>query len=314
LLHNKQLFIRQLKTKSLGCWTIDGGSMDEKGGMNFSEYVAILSGNTELLEKARLEKKIAALESERHAFARGKSSSRYKLENIFHNVEKDNDLIVRISKDIEAFNTRVQRAPDGIRLNLVLLDGLQSSNPKEVGLKLNEISRKASTHGTHEPIGLLYGFTLLVKTETTLKEGFDIAQNRFFVKGESEILYNSNNGLMASDPKIAAQNFIHALDSMPRLLERYKADNERISKDISVLKEVVEAVWRKEDELMGLKTELSNLERQIKLSLKPIEQTEGQLLKIAADSSPCLESTQLIRSLQRIAEPLRNTVISHALK
>ena len=42
LLHNKQLFIRQLKNNSLGSRTIDEGSMDEKGGMNFSEYVAIL--------------------------------------------------------------------------------------------------------------------------------------------------------------------------------------------------------------------------------------------------------------------------------
>jgi hypothetical protein len=283
LLHNKQLFIRQLKTNSLGCRTIDEGSMDEKGGMNFSEYVAILSGNTELLEKARLEKKIAALESERQAFARGKSSSRYKLENIVHSVEKNNDLIARISKDIEAFNSRVQIARDGTRLNPMLLDGLQGSNPKEVGLKLNEISGKASTHGAHKPIGSLYSFTLLVKTETTLKEGSDITQNRFFVKGEGEILYNYNNGLMASDPKIAAQNFIHALDSMPRLLERYQADNERVSKDIPVLKEVVEAVWRKEDELKGLKSELNNLERQIKLSLKPIEQTEGKSSEVVAE-------------------------------
>ena len=314
LLHNKQLFIRQLKTNSLGCRTIDEGSMDEKGGMNFSEYVAILSGNTELLEKARMEKKITVLESERQAFARGKSSSRYKLETIVQGVEKNKDLIDRISKDIEAFNSRVQTAPDCTRLNPVQLDGLQGSNPKEVGSRLNEISAKASTHGAHEPIGSLYGFTLLVKTEITLKEGFDIVQNRFFVKGEGEILYNYNNGLMASDPKVAAQNFIHALDSMPRLLERYKAENERISIDIPVLKEIVEAAWRKEDELKRLKTELNNLERQIKLSLKPIEQTEGQLLKIAADSSPGPESTQLIQSFQRIAEPLRNTVISHTLK
>ncbi len=278
LLHNKQLFIRQLKTNSLGCRTIDEGSMDEKGGMSFSEYVAILSGNTELLEKARLEKKIAALESERQAFIRGKSSSRYKLETIVQSVERNTDLIGRIWKDIEAFNSRVQNAADGTRLNPVLLDGLQGSNPKEVGLKLNEISAKTNTHGTHEPIGSLYGFTLLVKTETTLKEGLGVTQNRFFIKGPGEILYNYNNGLMASDPKIAAQNFIHALDSMPRLLEKYKTDNERISKDIPVLKEVVGAVWRKEDELKGLKSELNNLERQIKLSLKPIEHTEGQSL------------------------------------
>jgi hypothetical protein len=33
-----------------------------------------------------------------------------------------------------------------------------------------------------------------------MKEGFDMVQNRFFVKGEGEILYNYNNGLMAADP------------------------------------------------------------------------------------------------------------------
>ena len=49
-----------------------------------------------------------------------------------------------------------------------------------------------------------------------------------------------------------------------------------MKKDIPVPKEVVEAVWRKEEELTGLKTELNNLERQIKFSLKPIEQTEGK--------------------------------------
>ncbi|PVZ13309.1 helicase-like protein [Porphyromonas loveana] len=41
LLHNKQLFINQLKTNTLGSRTIDEGSMDEDGGMNFSEYVVI---------------------------------------------------------------------------------------------------------------------------------------------------------------------------------------------------------------------------------------------------------------------------------
>lgn len=76
LLHNKQLFIEQLKNNRMGSRTIDEGSMDEKSGMNFSEYVAILSGNTDLLEKAQLEKKIAGLDSERQAFIRSKSSSR----------------------------------------------------------------------------------------------------------------------------------------------------------------------------------------------------------------------------------------------
>lgn len=75
LLYNKQLFIDQLKTNNLSKRTIDEGSMDEKSGMNFSEYVAILSGNTDLLDKAKLEKQIVGLESEKQAFNRSKSSA-----------------------------------------------------------------------------------------------------------------------------------------------------------------------------------------------------------------------------------------------
>ncbi|AIJ35245.1 N-6 DNA methylase [Porphyromonas gingivalis] len=277
LLHNKQLFIRQLKNNSLGSRTIDEGSMDEKNGMNFSEYVAILSGNTELLEKARLEKKIASLESERQAFMRGKSSSRYKLEDALTNVEKNNRFISRISQDMEAFSARVQYQPDGVtRLNPVLLDGLQGSTPKEVGLKLNEIADNARTHGAHEKIGSLYGFDLLVKSETTVKDGFDLIQNRFFIKGAGDILYNYNHGIIASEPKTASLNFLNALDSMPKLRDRYQAENEKLQKDIPVLKEVVESSWWKEPELKALKEELVRLDRKIQLSLKPIEEGEGE--------------------------------------
>ena len=38
LLHCKQTFISQLKSGALGARTIDEGAMDEKSGMNFSEY------------------------------------------------------------------------------------------------------------------------------------------------------------------------------------------------------------------------------------------------------------------------------------
>ena len=45
LLQNKQVFINQLKSRNLAARTIDEGAIDENGGGNFSEYVAILSGN-----------------------------------------------------------------------------------------------------------------------------------------------------------------------------------------------------------------------------------------------------------------------------
>ena len=275
LLHNKELFIQQLKTNNMGARTIDEGAMDEKTGMNFSEYVAILSGNTELLEKARLEKKITTLESERQAFVRGKSSSRYKLDDILQKVEKNSGLIERIGKDLENFKSRVQLNEDGSYKNPIQLDGIQGGDIKFIGKHLNHIADTARTGNEFDKIGSLYGFDLLVKSETSQKEGFDAVQNRFYVRGEGDYLYQYNYGNLATDPRLAAQNFLGALGTIEPTLEKFQKENEKLSKDIPTLKEVVEGTWRKELELAALRDEFKELDRKIQLSLKPIEESEG---------------------------------------
>ena len=279
LLHNKQLFITQLKKGTMGARTIDEGSMDEQGGMNFSEYVAILSGNTDLLDKAKLEKQIASLESERKSFHRGKSSAEAKLENIMQTVTKNGDLIARISTDIQHFQQRVQRDGQGNPLNLIELDGVKGNDPKLIAKKLAEIEDKSRTHGTSQPIGKLYGFDLLVKTEASMKDGFDFIENRFFVRGEGNILYNFNGGRLAKDPNIAAQMFLRTFETVPPLLEKYQKEVEQISKDIPILQEVVKETWKKEDQLKQLKSDLAALDRKIQLSLKPVKQNEDSTSK-----------------------------------
>lgn len=284
LLHNKQLFITQLKKGTMGARTIDEGSMDEQGGMNFSEYVAILSGNTDLLDKAKLEKQIASLESERKSFHRGKSSAEAKLENIMQTVTKNGDLIARISTDIQHFQQRVQRDGQGNPLNLIELDGVKGNDPKLIAKKLAEIEDKSRTHGISQPIGKLYGFDLLVKTEASMKDGFDFIENRFFVRGEGNILYNFNGGRLAKDPNIAAQMFLRTFETVPPLLEKYQKEVEQISKDIPILQEVVKETWKKEDQLKQLKSDLAALDRKIQLSLKPVKQNEDSNSKDESQS------------------------------
>src|SRR5690606_4229947 len=113
LLHNKQLFIDQLKSNNLGKRTIDEGSMDEKSGMNFSEYVAILMGNTDLLDKAKIEKQIAGLESERQSFNRSKSSTKYKLKDYEAELEKAQSRYDRMSLDWNNLQGCIQKNTDG---------------------------------------------------------------------------------------------------------------------------------------------------------------------------------------------------------
>jgi hypothetical protein len=276
LLHNKQLFITQLKTNNMGTRTIDEGSMDEKSGMNFSEYVAILSGNTDLLDKARLEKKVAALESERKSFNQNKVSSEYKLQDIVRQVDGNREMAARISGDWKDFQSRVQKTADGVFLNPVQLKDVEGSDPQTIGVKLNEIAEKANTNGEYFQIGTLYGFTLSVKTENTQKEGLFMRENRFFVEGEGNIKYSYNNGHIANDPILASQNFLKALEKMPSLIEHHEAKAETLVRDIPALQEVIKATWRKEDVLKELKTVLAALNRKIELSLKPIDESEDK--------------------------------------
>ena len=47
----------------------------------------------------------------------------------------------------------------------------------------------------------LYGFSVMVKTESSIQNLFDLSVNRFFVKGEGSIYYTHNNGKLANDPR-----------------------------------------------------------------------------------------------------------------
>ena len=275
LLHCKQTFISQLKSGAMGARTIDEGAMDEKSGMNFSEYMAILSGNTDLLDKARLEKKVAALESERKTFYKAKSASSWKLEDYTKKLAHNNDCIVKMTADFETFLARVQTDKEGNKLNAVRLDGLDATDHKSVGTRLQEIAKNATTGGEYVRIGELYGFPLLVKTEPLLKDGKEVKQNRFFVEGAFKYTYN--NGQMAmADTKAASMNFLNALERIPKLVEQYKAQNVTYERDIPILQETVGGVWKKEDELKALKADVAALERKIQLTLAPPKPEAGQ--------------------------------------
>ena len=145
LLHCKQTFISQLKSGAMGARTIDEGAMDEKSGMNFSEYMAILSGNTDLLDKAKLEKKIASLEGERKSFNKGKRDSEWKLEGKTKELADNKAVIAAMTEDWEKFTAAAKTDRDGNRLNPIRIDGLSTTDEKAIGRKLQEIAKNATT-------------------------------------------------------------------------------------------------------------------------------------------------------------------------
>ena len=284
LLHCKQTFISQLKSGAMGARTIDEGAMDEKSGMNFSEYMAILSGNTDLLDKAKLEKKIASLEGERKSFSKGKRESELKLEGKTGELRNNQATIAAMTEDWEKFTAAARTDQEGNRLNLLRIDGLDSTDEKTIGKRLQEIARNATTGGQYKRVGELYGFPIEVISERTLKDGLEFRDNRFVVAGNYRYSYN-NGHLAMADTHAAAMNFLNALERIPGIIDQYRKKNEVLEREIPQLQEIAGKTWKKEDELKQLKSELAALDRKIQLELAPQQKSE----KTKAGTQICSE-------------------------
>ena len=297
LLHCKQTFISQLKSGAMGARTIDEGAMDEKSGMNFSEYMAILSGNTDLLDKAKLEKKIAALEGERKSFAKARNEAEGKLNEKTAQLANNRGIIEKMTEDYDTLLSRAETDGEGNKINRIRLDGFDATDEKSIGTRLQQIAKNATTGGLYTRIGEVYGFPIYVISEPALKDGVSTIQNRFVVEGHYK--YNYNNGQLAmADTKAAARNFLNALERIPQIVEQYRAKNETIERDLPILQEVAGKTWRKEDELKALKSELAALDRKIQLELvhphsEVVELTNSLLIQSKEQTnSPPLDKIQ----------------------
>ena len=273
LLHCKQTFISQLKSGALGARTIDEGAMDEKSGMNFSEYMAILSGNTDLLDKAKLEKKIASLEGERKSFNRGKRDSETKLQSKTAEMGNNKASLKGMTEDYGKFMGKAKKDKDGNILNLITLDGVESTNLEVIGKHLQMLAEKETTGGQYKRIGEIYGFPVKIVSETSFENGLPFVDNRFFVEGNYKYQYNYGH-IAKSDPIAAANNFLNALQKIPSYIEQYVSRCKALEKEIPQLEEIAGKTWKKEEELKGLKAELAALDRKIQLELAPPQEQD----------------------------------------
>ena len=279
LLHCKATFIAQLKSGAMGARTIDEGAMDEKNGMNFSEYMAILSGNTDLLEKAKLEKRIASLESERKSFNKGIGDSRFRLQTITHDITNNEAAIARMKEDATRYQSVVQRDKDGNPVNNLTIDTCRLPDEKNMGIHLQGLAQRTDTHGQYKRIGEVYGFPISIISERTLVDGKEAVQNRFVVEGNYK--YKFNNGFIAmSDTHAACMNFVNALERIPGIIAQYEERTAKLKADVPILEGIVAKVWGKESELKQLKSDLAALDRKITAQLAPKhDEKDGEEVK-----------------------------------
>ncbi|WP_025146090.1 Eco57I restriction-modification methylase domain-containing protein [Pedobacter jeongneungensis] len=275
LLRNKQLFIDQVKNNTLSVRTVDEGALDESSGLPFKEYVAVLSGNTDLLEKLKLDKKIAGLEAEKKSFTAGQIDLEWKLKQMKEHVLKTEKVFKSLNEDSKTYSAQLKiDSKTGAKMNPISIQGRQFAKSDEAGLAILDIYKQAKSNGLVLPtkIGELYGFDLYIK-KNNMGNDYEMFGKRNFVE------YTYSNGLPNENLALAARYFLNAIEKCNGLAQNYKAKLANEYKDINLLENQKGRTWDKIDTLRKLKADANMLENRIINSINKTSETNGSILK-----------------------------------
>ena len=262
LLKNKQMFINQINSGTVAARRIDEDTMDENNGMNFAEFVAILSGNNDLLNKAKLDNKIGQLEKEQAIFNKERYRAERKIEKNRQDIAQHRRGIERMAED-RAYCT----AYDGER-RMLLLSAPQATT-EELGRELHRISR-SYRGGDSKVIGSYMGLMLSVRSLYTLDGSFE--RNVFYVEGKSGLKYQC--GISGALPLSFAEAAAYpqtALDRLPSIIERQQKSIAQLECELPTLDAIVARQWSKTEELTALRSEREALQKRIDETLKEAE-------------------------------------------
>lgn len=298
LLHSKQVFISQLKRGQLNVRTLDEGAMDEKGGLNFAEYMAVLSGNRDLLERAKLEKRIAALEGERKNFYRERHAQEDKLEALRNQTETYKVNIGSAQHDLDRFNAAAEHDEAGNVLNRIEISGfaidtdlMPVGSDEWTAAVAREMMRIDNDTllppGQVKQVGCIYGFPVYIRTEKVGTERHHdgsetpVYRNVFSVKGET-IGHTIDNGkLNHGSLSRAARYAMECLLAIPQRVKQWQETVENNIRQMSQLETILAVEWGKDDALRQMKQELVKLDKKIGDSLK---KTDAEVKDIVTET------------------------------
>lgn len=91
----------QIKNASVKTRTVDEGMIDQKGNLNFSEYMAACSSNQYLTQRLAIEKKLNLAIDNKIVVEQQKRQLERRLGQIIPSITKYENLILKLSNDKE---------------------------------------------------------------------------------------------------------------------------------------------------------------------------------------------------------------------
>lgn len=312
VLKNKQLFISQIKNSELTTRRIDEGGMDEQSGMNFADYIAVLSGDTSLLEKSKLQRKIAVLESLHTAHYREQSRYERDLNHLNEQVPQKSRILEALKADQEIYLAALQRKPDGTKINPIQLVGFNNPDPEAIGKFLFEKQWDYSEKGMYDTrkVGTLYGFDLYLGR----RQSFGRACYYYAQRDGSPIKYSYGDGVAKEDnAQYNTRLFLNGIDRVSGLIESTAKEISEIEKTRISLEALRAKPFLHKEELTVLKKELDDLTREIDMKIKKNKNMdeEGFSLSTEGPDQPIVSPRPSIMEVEPIQKKDRKSMSLH---
>lgn len=280
LLLNKQTFISQLKNGELGSRTMEEGAIDEQTGMSYSEYIAVLSGNTDLLEKAKLDKKIKQLEKERVLFKKEHLRMERECSHILQQIQNNQSAITDMRNDYSAFLSSSDR-------EFYSLDGNILSG-KDVGKYIND-SRCRLQPATWTQQGRVGDYTVYGRLSSTGSAiyGISLSSGRIYDVGSIPAAYSAVHPYFIE----SFNTLNYRADKLAASVEKLTSEREKLQASLSNNKR-----WSKENLLIELHAQKVELEKRITDSLTNSTDSDNIILPASStDISVCSSKNKILK-------------------
>ncbi|MDR1368819.1 MAG: N-6 DNA methylase [Dysgonamonadaceae bacterium] len=233
LISNKALFISQIKNNNISVRSIDEGGLDEKTGMSYGEYIAVLSGNSDLMEKARLEKQITQYKTEENIYLKQIRDRNSNISLLLNEKSKNERYISLFKKDLERFENFPRNAGGEITAS-VTVGNKRYTDYKRIGEEINKILDNPNTDTTnYHKIGSIGEFNLVTIANMQVTPQGVIYHNKLYVEGH--LKYSYQNGNVARSPKLAGEYPLKALNQIGELITAYENKNKEIDSKVNTL-------------------------------------------------------------------------------
>lgn len=277
LLNAKQTFIKQIADGSVTGRTLDEGAIsttsDGKETMNFAEYVALLSGNQDLQEEAKLNAKIEVLNADKARHLRDAERAKNRIPEI----ENELNRLRRTNQQRQEALITIGQSTEPLLLP-------QAETQDETGLGRLLFSWR-DNHNVRQPVQIGTWHELPVLVRSTYSMIGEWQRNEFTVRiAEHEYVCNESGSLGHSHHDAVA--YFDALPArIESLIKHTQADIDFKSDQLKNVSYAASMQWADEDELRSLTIQRDMIHERITAELNARDEAKRQSDEAAAKAA-----------------------------